>query len=599
MPEALLQQRVTFIPNPLNNGEYVPQIESDGRVIEFTGDHMEQVLDFENLPEPPPPDAPHRHLEFEYDDNETMTPQFPKRYFCLRGSFIFYFDMKDVDGNVYNHAGVKFLGLPKGVIPLERTVVEIPPGGRRVFREHSNTEARNGYEIMIRHVGRGGLSLLDSPGGNGDLSTVTTKRRAPAYIVLDSLGQRDAWAKAIRTRADIHKRETVLRAAGVQSRSTAELDKDHAVAPGNPFAKNGKGRNIGGSISLLAGIIEQNEQRDIDNAIEEFGNNALFEESEWINDYFKSHDEKEASALTSKLEQWQSSIKKGLRGVVLEQYEYFVEASREMSFMGREVMTLKELVSKQVEIIESMSKLDISIDIQSRDDGVIDTEDENTYSSDSDAEGVNDKIILKRTANLSDMSNSSPAVSRKIDPRKNTNGVIEIEIPSWLNDCLEETDTFVKNACYTDAVDLILKAKTEITELLSLVRICESFSFVLNYIGHPLTCKNICDKKSDKLTDRKLSPNQVVFVQQMENELSEFGNKISILLMEGLRRKNEALKQLLKRERSDPSNLMSPIVAPTALNDDFIALGLLVKLGRASEAALAYSTRRSFLLNEW
>jgi len=215
------QEKVRFIPNPLNNGECIPQLEVDGEIFEFTGEHMSRVLDFDNMPEPPPSDAPHRHFEFEIDENETMAPKFPKRYFCLRGSFIFYFDMEDVDGYIYDNLGVKFNGPPKGVIPLERTVVEFPPGGRRVFREHANTEARNGYELMIRHVGRGGLS------STSDSSTViATKRRAPAYIVMDSLGQRDAWSKAIRTRADIHKRDTLLRGAGVPPTVMAAHRKD-------------------------------------------------------------------------------------------------------------------------------------------------------------------------------------------------------------------------------------------------------------------------------------------------------------------------------------------------------------------------------------
>ena len=215
------QEKVSFIPNPLNNGECIPQLEVDGEIFEFTGEHMSRVLDFDNLPEPPPSDAPHRHFEFEMDENEAMAPQFPKRYFCLRGSFIFYFDMEDVDGYIYENLGVKFIGPPKGVIPLERTVVEIPPGGRRVFREHANTDAKNGYELMIRHVGRGGLSSSDSGS-----TVIATKRRAPAYIVMDSLGQRDTWAKAIRIRADIHKRDTLLRGIGVPPSSMVTNSKD-------------------------------------------------------------------------------------------------------------------------------------------------------------------------------------------------------------------------------------------------------------------------------------------------------------------------------------------------------------------------------------
>jgi hypothetical protein len=70
-------------------------------------------------------------------------------------------------------------------------------------------------------------------------------------------------------------------------------------------------------------------------------------------------------------------------------------------------------------------------------------------------------------------------------------------------------------------------------------------------------------------------------------------------LSEGLRRKNEALKQTTKKERADPLSAMAPLVSPIALNDDSTALRLLVRLGRPQDAASAYATRRSLLLSEW
>lgn len=73
---------------------------------------------------------------------------------------------------------------------------------------------------------------------------------------------------------------------------------------------------------------------------------------------------------------------------------------------------------------------------------------------------------------------------------------------------------------------------------------------------------------------------------------------ISNRLVENLRRKNEALKQASKRERSDPSAQMVSSVSPCCLNDDLVSLRLLVKLGKTQEAATAYSARRSLLLLE-
>ena len=73
---------------------------------------------------------------------------------------------------------------------------------------------------------------------------------------------------------------------------------------------------------------------------------------------------------------------------------------------------------------------------------------------------------------------------------------------------------------------------------------------------------------------------------------------ISNRVVENLRRKNEAMKQASKRERSDPSAHMVPSVSPCCLNDDSVSLRLLVKLGKSQEAATAYSARRSLLLLE-
>ncbi len=85
----------------------------------------------------------------------------------------------------------------------------------------------------------------------------------------------------------------------------------------------------------------------------------------------------------------------------------------------------------------------------------------------------------------------------------------------------------------------------------------------------------------------------------MQRSIDELSNRLCERLSEGLRRKNEALKQTAKKERADPLTAMTPLVSPIALNDDSTALHLLVKLGRPQDAATAYSTRRSLLLNEW
>lgn len=87
-------------------------------------------------------------------------------------------------------------------------------------------------------------------------------------------------------------------------------------------------------------------------------------------------------------------------------------------------------------------------------------------------------------------------------------------------------------------------------------------------------------------------------MQLLTERLDELAEMISNRLVENLRRKNEALKQAAKRERSDPAAHLIPSVSPCCLNDDSTSLRLLVRLGKSQEAATAYSARRSLLLLE-
>ncbi len=515
-------ERVCYEPSRLNNGEFIPRVAivtnkadndkpNDGTSTEeyrdFRSDDMLRVLDFDNMPEPPPSDAVFGHLEFELDDDDTVTedapPKFPKRYFVLRGSYVFYFALEDVDGidksggttqgRYQQQEAPKFKGSPLGVIPLERTLVEFPAGGRRCFREHAKTDARNGYEMMIRHMGRGGTGPTEASGA------VTTKRRAPAYVVCDTNGQRELWRKAIVNRADAHRKDTKLRPAGVTN--IPERTQDISGGESNIGRKfKGRGsplrgdtlsaeRRVGGNISVLAGVIEAEEQKDIDEALEQFGNSAFFEEVDWVNKFFQNHDEYESLNTSRKLERWQTSIKKGLRGAVLEQYEYFVEASKEMTIMGREIATLKELVSKQVETVESMKNIGFElgglIPNRNTESGNINTEypdDEVEIFSDDEDESQNTDRdhgdISKTESNDSswgdfmkgktggDRSSSESRGNKKRSELVSSS----IEVPSWLEDVVEEISAFIKECRYSNATDLLLKAKMEINDIMNQVR---------------------------------------------------------------------------------------------------------------------------------
>jgi hypothetical protein len=104
--------------------------------------------------------------------------------------------------------------------------------------------------------------------------------------------------------------------------------------------------------------------------------------------------------------------------------------------------------------------------------------------------------------------------------------------------------------------------------------------------------------QNEKPTDDQLTKKQQNQIQNLIERLDELAEMIGNRLVEYLRRKNEALKQASKRERSDPMAHMVPSVSPCSLNDDSIPLRLLVKLGKSQEAATAYSARRSLLLLE-
>ena len=105
---------------------------------------------------------------------------------------MFYFDESDV--TVSGQYNVEYHGAPLGVIPLDNVQVTLPPGGRRVFREHAQTNARTGYELAILHNG-----------GRGDGA------RPPAFIVTQNLQIRDKWVNAIKERAKFDA-QTKLRA---------------------------------------------------------------------------------------------------------------------------------------------------------------------------------------------------------------------------------------------------------------------------------------------------------------------------------------------------------------------------------------------------
>jgi len=146
-----------------------------------------------------------------------------------------------------------------------------------------------------------------------------------------------------------------------------------------------------------------------------------------------------------------------------------------------------------------------------------------------------------------------------------------MEIPEWLDDVPEEISAFIKECRYTDATELLLKAKAEIADTLTM---------------------------HEKLTDKTLSKKHLATLSRMSQQLQNLSDRMANRLAESLRRKNEAMRQAAKRERADPLSHLAPLISPICLNDDASALHLLVRLGRHHNAATAYAARRSLLLME-
>lgn len=409
----------------------------------FQTEDVSRVMDFEDLPDPPP-DGPMMHCENETD--------FPSRHFALRGGFLFYFGLGDVSGTGRSNY-VTYHGPPKGVIPLDKCKVEVPPGGRRVFREHAQTNARTGYELAIIHM-----------------DPNVERQRPPAFVVAESMAQREKWAKAIQARAEIDG-YTKLRASSSYtdpSLLTKPADvlqerirktKQSARAESKKYAGSARTHKEGKrSTRKKRGARKDKSKGDgkedvtIQEVLKEFGKSS-FSQNAWLDNYFETHNEADSATKCKLMEKQQGAIKRGLQGAVLEQYEYFVEASGEMTKMGREVVDLKTLVETQVETIKEMKEIDFSGAILDpiEDDNDEDSEMSSVYSEGDDSQ--RNRRLQPSTFGRSTMLER-----------------ITIEIPPHLEEVGEEILAYVKESRYTDATDLWAKTKQEVSEIMQQVR---------------------------------------------------------------------------------------------------------------------------------
>ena len=218
-------EKVGYVADPSHLDRFLPRVIKNGERIPFRKGDMKRVLDFDNVPDPPTGGA-----VMYCEDGGAEGLKFHVRHMVLRGGFLFYYDVQDV----YEEEGdVEYLDEPLGVLPLNKCGVEFPPGGRRVFREHAHTDARNGYELVVYHA-------------PDDADNEET--RPPAFLVLESLAQREKWRAALKARAEINE-DTRLRVL-FETRFKDDQEDD-AQMP-----QKGKGRGYGTPVgSVLCGTV--------------------------------------------------------------------------------------------------------------------------------------------------------------------------------------------------------------------------------------------------------------------------------------------------------------------------------------------------------
>jgi len=628
----------------------------------------------------PPPSCLVMHCEpnddDDEDDHEGGALAFRTRRAVLRGGYIILSnDINDEsdDGNNNNSKKkTKKESSDDGVvrcIPVEGSEVDLPPGGRRVFREHAHTTARRGYELAIRVR----YTHYSDGGDNNDNANDNQDKVYTCYIVLDTLNHRTSWATAIRMRCDVglHK-ETLLRPGGIAGgRLLASAEELYDTTSGTTtntsmnntssrmqqsHLKKGKHYKMGimnnnNSSSIMTKTMEGGSgNTDLNEALTQFSTHK-FNQEKWVQKFLQRHAVTDLPTECDKLEKWMDVIKMGLRGAVLEQYEYFVEASREMTKMGREVAFLRTLVERQQECLMGMKNIDFSVglmelfmendnnkgnsmmendeyDSDYDDDNVmrigggmmVDGDDDDDVStSSSEDEGSNTRTTPMKS-NLRNNRRGGREQRRVLLGSGNNNNALSsvdedqgppspnhqqsssyIEIPAWIIDSTEEISSLIKESRYTDAADLIIKAKAEATELLSSQN--SNAPVVMNTPASlnsrfTATTATSTTATSTSALPKRLHKKQQSQLQRILVQIDSLADRMSKRLSENLRRKNEALKASAKRERADPLSTLAPLPSPVCLNDDAVVLGLLVKLGRYQEAATAYAARRSLVLSE-
>ena len=180
-----------------------------------------------------------------------------------------------------------------------------------------------------------------------------------------------------------------------------------------------------------------------------------------------------------------------------------------------------------------------------------------------------------------------------------------VEIPDWLQDVNEEVSAMVKESRYSDATELVLRARKEISDILAthepaappVVTTPTSIGGGGSPRRRPSAGGAFAPSPPGP-QPKRLGRRQHAMLTRTASQVEGLMDRMSRRLSENLSRKNAALRASAKRERADPLSNLAPLVSPVCLSDDAVALHLLVRLGRYREAATAYAARRSLLLSE-
>ena len=287
-----------------------------------------------------------------------------------------------------------------------------------MFREHALLA--QGYEFVIRHTG----PKVRLKEGETDDDNVEAINRIPVYLVAPSLIQRDAWIASITARVDA-RGSTMLKL--IKITLVNENDEQvEEIAQGREGKRNLKSIFVRGVkkaiVTSKMGIFdlkhsqeeEDKRKQTTSSVVEIFGANK-FSAEQYMLDFLATTDKSNDIAnKMSELDTFHDFLKDGLKSAVLEQYKYFVDASREISVMGSEISQLKRQVDEHTELVDTMKGINFTggLGDDFDDDNSISPSmeyDDNEVDSISSNESMNSKSEI-------DYKVSMRSVSRYISP---------------------------------------------------------------------------------------------------------------------------------------------------------------------------------------